>query len=247
MEAAAVADERNGPLAHNGLENAARFPQLPQPKPKVSQQPKPRTYHPSRPHLSRAPFWSEEWGPPQLAVVLDVFSRMPLAARVFYSEPSGRDMARLFAAAARRFGPPRHSVSDQGPQFRSEAFRQALGRRAVRHRYGAIGKSGSIALIERFFRNLKTLVQTRARPPLLRADLERRLAGAFDYYARWRPHQGLGGATPAEVFLGQRPAHLDAIPPPRGRPGDPVELTLPFEIRYLDSDHRLPYLVRIAA
>ena len=31
VEAAAPMDERNGPLAHSGLENAARFPQLPQP------------------------------------------------------------------------------------------------------------------------------------------------------------------------------------------------------------------------
>ena len=28
VEAAAVVDEPNGPLAHNGLENATRFPQL---------------------------------------------------------------------------------------------------------------------------------------------------------------------------------------------------------------------------
>jgi hypothetical protein len=54
----------------------------------------------------------------RLAVVVDVFSRLPLAAKVFLSEPSSRDIVRLFAAAARRFGPPRHSVSDQGPQFR---------------------------------------------------------------------------------------------------------------------------------
>jgi len=31
MEAADIVDERNGPLAHNVLENASRFPQLPQP------------------------------------------------------------------------------------------------------------------------------------------------------------------------------------------------------------------------
>lgn len=183
----------------------------------------------------------------KLGVVFDVYSRMPLAARVFYSEPTGRDMARLLAAAAGRFGPPRHSVSDQGPQFRSDAFRRALSRRGVRHRYGAIGRPGSIALIERFFRTLKALASTRARPPLLRADLEGRLAVAFDYYARLRPHQGLGGATPGDVFPGRRPAHLDAVPPPRGRPKERVELTPPVEIRYLDSDHRLPYLLRRAA
>jgi hypothetical protein len=65
VEAAAVVDERNGPLAHNGLENAARFPQLPQPKKTVSERRQWRTYNASRPHLSQGPFWSEEWGPPQ--------------------------------------------------------------------------------------------------------------------------------------------------------------------------------------
>jgi hypothetical protein len=58
----------------------------------------------------------------KLALVLDVFSRMPLAAKVFLSEPGGPDIARVFVTAARRFGPPRHSVSDQGSQFTSEEF-----------------------------------------------------------------------------------------------------------------------------
>ena len=39
--------------------NGRRRPQLPQPASAG-----PRTYNPSRPHLSLAPFWSEEWGPP---------------------------------------------------------------------------------------------------------------------------------------------------------------------------------------
>jgi len=61
MEAAGAMDERNGPLAHSALENAARFPQLPQPASAGLS-----TYNPSRPHQSRAPAWSEEWGPPQV-------------------------------------------------------------------------------------------------------------------------------------------------------------------------------------
>jgi transposase InsO family protein len=184
----------------------------------------------------------------KLAVVLDVFSRMPLAARVFFAEPSGRDVARLFAATARRFGPPRHSVSDQGAQFTSRAFRRALARLDVRHRYGAIGRAGSIAIIERFFRTLKSIARLRAKPPLLRADLERRLTLALDYYVWLRPHQGLAGATPVEVYLGHRPAHLDAVPPPRGRPGECAGIPPPpFKVRHLDPEHRLPYLVRKAA
>jgi transposase InsO family protein len=183
----------------------------------------------------------------KLAVVIDVFSRMPLAARLFCAEPTGHEITRLVDAAARRFGPPRHSVSDQGPQFRSDELRRALRRHGVQHRYGAIRQSGSIAIIERFFRTLKSLARTRTKPLMLRIDLEDRLAAAFDYYARWRPHQGLGGATPAEVLLGQRPAHLDAIPPPRGRPGERVGLTPPFEVCHLRADQQLPYLTRKAA
>lgn len=42
---------------------------LPLPTPRVSQRRQPQAYYlagsPSRPHLRSAPFWSEEWGPPQ--------------------------------------------------------------------------------------------------------------------------------------------------------------------------------------
>jgi transposase InsO family protein/DNA-binding transcriptional regulator YiaG len=183
----------------------------------------------------------------KLAVVFDVFSRVPLAARVFLSEPNAAEVARLFASSALRFGAPRHSVSDQGPQFTSETFRNTLAYHGVRHRYGAVGQTGSIALIERFFLTLKTVLSLGSRPPLLRPDLERRLALFFAYYTCLRPHQGLGGGTPAERFLGLRPAHLDAIPPPRGRPGERVQATPPFVLRFLDPEGRLPHLARRAA
>ena len=72
VEAAAAVDERNGSLAHSCLENASRFPQLPQPKPKASQRRQRQAYYldgsPSRPHLRPAPFWSEEWGPPHIDI-----------------------------------------------------------------------------------------------------------------------------------------------------------------------------------
>jgi len=176
----------------------------------------------------------------KLAVVFDVLSRSPLVARVFLAEPSAVEIGRLFSTAVRRFGAPRHSVSDQGPQFTAEIFQARLARHGVRHRYGAIGWAGSIALIERFFRTLKSIGALRARPPLLRDDLERRLDLAFGYYLWLRPHRGLDGATPAECMLGLRPAHLDAVPPPRGRPGEAVEASPPFELRYLGPDRSLP-------
>jgi hypothetical protein len=94
---------------------------------------------------------------------------------------------------------------------------------------------------------LKALGTFRTRPPLLRDDLEARLVPTFEYYLWLRSHRGLAGATPAESMLGLRPAHLDAAPPPRGRPGEAVEASLPFELRYLGPDRSLPYLLRKAA
>src|SRR5450759_1781289 len=43
------------------------------------------------------------------------------------------------------------------------------------------------------------------------------------HYAHFRPHQALGGATPAEIYFGRAPSHLSAIPPPRGRPRAAIE------------------------
>ena len=68
MEAAAVVDEQNGPLAHNGLENAARFRTAPTAQTEGPSTTETTAYNLiwslSRPHLTCAPFWSEEWGPP---------------------------------------------------------------------------------------------------------------------------------------------------------------------------------------
>jgi hypothetical protein len=46
---------------------------------------------------------------------------------------------------------------------------------------------------------------------------------------RFRPHQALGGATPAEIYFGRAPSHLSAIPPPRGRPGE-GSMDSPFRV-----------------
>jgi transposase InsO family protein len=78
-------------------------------------------------------------------------------------------------SAARRFGPPRHLVTDRGAQFTSELFGRTVAALGIRHRFGAVGKAGSIALIERFFRTVKDTMAVRLRPPLLLDDLVARL------------------------------------------------------------------------
>ncbi len=182
----------------------------------------------------------------KLAVILDVFSRMPLSFSVFTKEPTAKDIRILFLKAMARFGIPRHFVSDQGSQFIDSGFRQFLFGLGVRHRFGAIGKTGSIAIIERFWKQLKYTLILRSFRPFFQDDFEQRLESWLFFYTNIRPHQGLAGATPSEVFLRQKPAGLYAVHPPRGKPREgPTEI--PFEIRFVDFERRLPFLVSKAA
>src|SRR5450830_1286303 len=182
----------------------------------------------------------------KVGVVFDAFSRMPLSARVFIKEPSSAEIARFVSGTAKRHGRPSHFVSDQGRCFTGQVFRRKLRRLGVKQRFGAIGKKGSIALIERLWRTLKDTPGLRLRRPLAAEDLMEKIELGLVHYAHFRPHQALGGATPAEIYFGWAPSHLSAIPPPRGRPGE-VPMVLPFRIEYLDAERLLPVLARKAA
>jgi hypothetical protein len=82
--------------------------------------------------------------------------------------------------------------------------------------------------------------------PLAAEDLMEKIELGLVHYAHFRSHQGLGGATPAEIYFGRTPTHLSAIPPPRGRPGEGA-MDPPFRVEYLDAERMLPVLVRKAA
>lgn len=99
----------------------------------------------------------------RVVAVIDVFSRMPVAAGVTVGEPSAGDVVAIFNQADERYGPARHLVTDQGPQFTAEVFKQHCISKGIKQRFGAIGKSGSIAIIERMWRTLKALGGLRAR------------------------------------------------------------------------------------
>jgi len=186
-------------------------------------------------------------GLPHLAVILDLYSRLILIWRLFPSQPAGQDVADMLLAAAKRHGAPRHFVSDHGEQFTGEPFQNALHTLGTRPRLGAIGESGSIAIVERLWRTLKQILDIQERPEVVLDLLARRVQLAVLWYNHLRPHMSLKGATPVEVYLALRPAHLDAIPAPRGwpgQPGPPIEI----EFRFMDGDHRrLPYFLRRSA
>ena len=65
-------------------------------------------------------------------------------------------------------------------------------------------------------------------------------------YALWKPHQGLTGATPVEMYYGRSPALIEAKRPRRAYElkGDSDQQM--FEISYLDPDCLLPVLKKAA-
>ncbi|RPH41907.1 MAG: transposase, partial [Planctomycetota bacterium] len=151
--------------------------------------------------------------------VFDAFSRVPLALHVCDTKPGAARMARLLAGTARAFGCPKYLITDLGGEFRGRIFARATRRLGIRQRFASALNIHATARLERFWRTLKDTTRLRLHRPLTIQDLERRLEIALAHYAVFRPHQALHGATPAEAFLGVRPACASALSPPRGRPG----------------------------
>ncbi len=233
-----------------GRETVRRYRRAPRP-------PQPAASPQSEPRVLRAKYVNHIWLADlteirgflglfvfKLVVVLDLFSRFPLAFGIFQKEPTANQVLDVLDRAMRRHGRPRHFVSDQGSQFTAAVFRETLDALSIGQRFGAIGQYGSIAIIERFWRTLKELLGIRLWPPLSAAHLEARTELALTYYSTLRPHQGLGGATPAEVYLDETPAIQNAIPPPRKTARSTTgDEPLPFEVVFLDPERRLPVLV----
>jgi len=151
---------------------------------------------------------------------------------------------------------PRHLITDCGREFTARSFRRSCRRAGIRQRFGAIGKHGSIALVERCIRALKEEGVRRGLAPVRWRSVGRALPLFVDWYDGQHPHAGLAGATPDEIYFGRRPAHHRphfeprarwlgssrcARPqaPVRGRPGVPLAL----EVRYLEGRAHLPVVL----
>jgi len=70
---------------------------------------------------------------------------------VFEQPPTSADVASFLARVIRKARAiPKYLIADHGKQFVSARFRAWSRRKAIRQRFGAAGKYGSIAVIERF-------------------------------------------------------------------------------------------------
>jgi transposase InsO family protein len=146
------------------------------PEPRNALQPTPRIVSARKPNclwhvdLTTVPtavdFWTS-WFPfalPQvwpfcwwLAVAVDHFSRRVMGFAVDRAQPTSAAVRKFLERAFRRVGErPDHLISDQGTQFIANRLRRWRRRQRIRHRFGALGKYGSLAVIERSIRTVKT-------------------------------------------------------------------------------------------
>ena len=137
----------------------------------------------------------------------------------FRSQPSS-DAVRAFLgrAIAKAGTAPRYIVCDRGKQFDCVGFRQWCRRKGIKPpRYGAIGKHGSIAVIERLILTTKTLLSRLLLVPYRRDAFLRELTAAAEWYNEHRAHSWLRGRTPNEAYGRRFPANRRPRFEPRDR------------------------------
>ena len=154
-----------------------------------------------------------------VAVVMDHASRRAMGLDIFTDRPSCRDVCACLGRAVRRTCTARkYIVCDRDSIFDCDAFRRWVKRKGIQPpRYGAVGKHGSIALIERLILTTKQMLRRLPLIPLRRQSLRRELVAIFDWYNEHRPHTGLAGKAPNEVYRVLRPANRCPRVEPRKR------------------------------
>ena len=91
--------------------------------------------------------------------------------------------------------------SDQGAQFTSDVFTDRLLSHGVAISMDIRGHALDNVFIERLWRSLK-YKETYLKEYADVDELYFGLTEYFDFYAKERPHQGLAGRTPFEVYSG---------------------------------------------
>ena len=168
--------------------------------------------------------------------------------------PASREILAFLGRAIRTAGTaPRHLISDKGSQFwPTPRYNNWCRQHNIRPRFGAIGKHGSIAVLERAIRTIKDALQWIIVPTRCDAMIQE-MNGLIDWTNQHRPHTTLGGKTPDEVYFRRFPAHCRPRIEPRpnwpraspcakpqvlvaGKPGDRFHV----EVSHLHRHSHLP-------
>ena len=140
------------------------------------------------------------------AVAIDHFSRRAMGVTAMKEQPTSTDVrAFLGRAVAKAKAAPKHIICDRGRQFDCEGFRNWCARKGIKPRYGAVGKHGSIAVVERFILTLKTLLRCLLLTPYRRTAFLRGTVHRGPMVQRVSATTWPGGRTPDEAYYGGEP------------------------------------------
>ena len=140
-------------------------------------------------------------------------------ATAFDGQPASEQLhAFLGRAIAKAKKTPKYIVCDRGKQFDCDGFRGWCKRKGIKPpRYGAIGRHGSIAVVERQILTMKCLLSRLLLVPYRHDAFLRELNSVVQWYNQFRSHGWLGGRTPNEVYSGYFPANRKPRFEPRSR------------------------------
>jgi len=136
-----------------------------------------------------------------LVAVIDWYSRKVLSWRLSSTMGSEFCVEALRDALRSTGQRPEIFNTDQGAQFTSHLWLDALRSEGIRISMDGKGRWVDNVIIERFWRSLK-YEDIYLRDYANGHELERGLTKYIDLYNTWRPHQALGYRTPSVVYSG---------------------------------------------
>lgn len=132
-----------------------------------------------------------------LVAIMDWFSRYVLAWEISITLDASFCVEALKRALS--MGTPEIFNSDQGSQFTSQAFTSVLREAGIRISMDGRGRVYDNIFIERLWRSVK-YEEVYLHEYQTVAEAVAGLGRYFAFYCHERPHQGLGGRTPAEAY-----------------------------------------------
>jgi transposase InsO family protein len=142
--------------------------------------------------------------PVYLVGIIDDHSRY-IVGHGLFRQQTAEAVLEVVKGAVGQWGAPREILSDNGRQFaawRGETrFQKVLKRQGIGHVRSAPRHPMTLGKIERFWKTLwKEFLEEAVFASF--ADASQRLGYWIAYYNHQRPHQGIGGACPADRFYG---------------------------------------------
>ena len=139
-----------------------------------------------------------------LVGIIDDHSRYMVGHGLFRQQ-TAEAVLEVLRGAIGEWGAPREILSDNGRQFVAwrgkSRFQKVLKRQGVEHVRSAPHHPMTLGKIERFWRTIwEEFLNDCVFVSF--ADASQRLAHWIAYYNHQRPHQGIGGACPADRFYG---------------------------------------------